>query len=94
MLDGLFLSYLINSEYGRKIFSSIAQGATRYNLSKTHFNNIELQLPPTINEQRAIAQILSNMDAEIEALEKQKLKYENIKKGAMDLLLTGKVRLK
>jgi len=93
-IDGLFLSYFINSEYGRKIFASIAQGATRHNLSKQHFYNIEIPFPPTLEEQQAIAQILSDMDAEIEALEQKKKKYEKIKKGAMELLLTGKIRLK
>lgn len=93
-IDGLFLSYFINSEYGRKIFASIAQGATRYNLSKQYFNNIEILFPPTLEEQQAIARILSDMDAEIEALQKKKEKYEQIKKGVMYLLLTGKVRLK
>ena len=34
------------------------------------------------------------MDAEIEALQKKKQKYEQIKKGAMQQLLTGKIRLK
>ena len=57
------------------------------------FQNIEIQLPPTLKEQQAIAQILSDMDAEIEALQQEKAKYEKIKQGAMDLLLTGKVRL-
>jgi len=56
--------------------------------------NIEITFPPTLSEQRAIAQILSDMDAEIEALERKKQKYEMMKKAAMELLLTGKVRLK
>jgi type I restriction enzyme S subunit len=47
----------------------------------------------SIKEQKAIAQVLTDMDAEIEALEKKKNKYEMLKKGAMELLLTGKVRL-
>jgi len=58
------------------------------------YQNIEITIPPTPEEQQAIAQILSDMDAEIEALEKKKEKYERIKKGTMELLLTGKIRLK
>ncbi|MFA4717606.1 restriction endonuclease subunit S, partial [Helicobacter pylori] len=63
-VDGLFLSYLINSEIGRKAFENLAQGSTRYNLSKSGFNNICLFLPP-LNEQIAIANVLSDLDNEI-----------------------------
>lgn len=48
---------------------------------------------PFIEEQSAIATILSDMDAEILALEKKKAKYEFIKNGMMQELLTGKIRL-
>lgn len=93
VFDGLFLAYLINSSIGRKIFESLAQGATRYNLSKTNFNNIHLFVPHSIQEQTAIAQILSDMDAEIEALEKKLQKIEFLKQGMMQELLTGRIRL-
>lgn len=92
-LDGLFLSYIINSSIGRKIFESLAQGATRYNLSKTNFNNVELYVPKSKSEQTRIAQILSDMDVEIALLEKQLQKTENLKQGMMQELLTGKIRL-
>jgi type I restriction enzyme S subunit len=55
-------------------------------------SNIELKIPP-IGEQTRIAQILSDMDAEIEALEKKLEKYKQIKQGMMQNLLTGKIRL-
>ncbi|MCF6207528.1 MAG: restriction endonuclease subunit S, partial [Sulfurovum sp.] len=57
------------------------------------YQYFEIELPPALAEQRAIAQILSNMDAEIEALERKRKKYEMMKKGAMELLLTGKIRV-
>lgn len=50
-------------------------------------------LPPTVAEQRAIAEVLSDMDAEIEALEAKRAKYESIKQGMTQELLTGKIRL-
>ncbi len=50
-------------------------------------------MPPIIEEQKAIAQILSEMDAEIEALESQRDKYKAVKQGMMQELLTGKTRL-
>lgn len=48
---------------------------------------------PKINEQTHIATILSDMDAEIEALETKLTKYQKIKQGMMQKLLTGKIRL-
>ncbi len=48
---------------------------------------------PAIEEQRAIASILSDMDAEIAALEKRRAKTKAIKQGMMEQLLTGKTRL-
>ena len=50
-------------------------------------------MPPTIEEQAAIASILSDMDNEIEALEQKLEKTRQIKQGMMQQLLTGKIRL-
>ena len=62
----------------------------RYYISE--YQNIEINIPSKL-EQSAIAQILSDMDAEIETLEKKRDKCKMIKQGAMQVLLTGKVRL-
>ena len=48
---------------------------------------------PPIPEQKAIAEVLSDMDAEITALEAQRDKTRAIKQGMMQELLTGKTRL-
>jgi type I restriction enzyme S subunit len=48
---------------------------------------------PSLPEQKVIAQILSDMDAEIAALEQKRDKYKAIKQGMMQELLTGKTRL-
>lgn len=90
--DGLYLSYFFRSSVGRKIIFSLAQGATRYNLSKTSF--MKLKIPyPNPDEQAAIASILSDMDAEIEKLGQKRDKYILLKQGMMQQLLTGKIRL-
>lgn len=53
-----------------------------------------LQIPlPALPEQQAIAEVLSDMDAEIDALEEKLEKYRLVKKGMMQELLTGKKRL-
>jgi type I restriction enzyme S subunit len=54
--------------------------------------NIEEVVPP-LPEQQAIAQILFDMDSEIEALEQEQDKYRALKQGMMQELLTGKTRL-
>ncbi len=91
-IDGLFLSYLINSEIGRKAFENLAQGSTRYNLSKSGFNNVCLFLPP-LNEQIAIANILSGLDKEIISLKNKKRQFENIKKALNHDLMSAKIRV-
>jgi type I restriction enzyme S subunit len=48
---------------------------------------------PFIDEQIAIANILTDMDKDVAALEQKLAKYEAIKKGMMQELLTGKIRL-
>ena len=88
----LFLAYFFRGPVGRALTSTLAQGATRYNMSKSQFLNLELRLP-THDEQRAIASVLSDVDAEIAALERRRDKARAIKQGMMQVLLTGRVRL-
>lgn len=60
-----------------------------------HPKEIGVLMVPRINqeEQRAIANVLSDMDSEIEQLEKKLSKYQQIKQGMMQALLTGRIRL-
>ena len=57
------------------------------------FLEYKCYLPPSLAEQQAIASVLSDMDAEIEALEARRDKVRHIKAGMMQELLTGKTRL-
>lgn len=52
-----------------------------------------INYPTDLAEQSAIAKVLTDMDAEIEGLEKKLAKYEQVKQGMMKQLLTGKIRL-
>jgi type I restriction enzyme S subunit len=70
---------------------STGSGVPTLNRNDVHANSISI--PPTSREQKAIAQILSDMDAEIEKLEQQREKYKAVKQGMMQELLTGKTRL-
>lgn len=88
----LYLVYFFRSGAGRELLYSLAQGATRYNLSKRNF--LELEIPfPSVKEQNAIAEVLSDIDAEIDALENRRAKLRAIKQGMMQELLTGRIRL-
>jgi len=62
-------------------------------LNKNTLGKIKIAFPPTLTEQKAIAQILSDMDVEITQLESKKAKHQAIKQGMMQELLTGKTRL-
>ena len=70
----------------------MATGISVYAISKTQLANIALALPSLV-EQEAIVSVLSDMDAEIAALERRRDKARAIKQGMMQQLLTGQVRL-
>ena len=93
-VSGKFLAYWFRATGGRALMTFLAQGSTRYNLSKDAFREASISIPPTLAEQQAIAVVLSDIDAEIAALEADRAKYERIKSGMMQELLTGKTRLK
>ena len=72
--------------------TKLATGISVYGISKSNVAKIAIALP-SVEEQQAIAQVLSDMDAEIEALEARVAKTRDIKQGMMQQLLTGRVRL-
>ncbi|MDO5650103.1 MAG: restriction endonuclease subunit S, partial [Gallicola sp.] len=88
-----FLYYLMENMYVDLRELSSGDGG-RGGLNKTLIKNISIRLPKDVKEQQAIAEVLTAMDEEIESLEIEKEKIIQIKEGAMDDLLTGRVRLK
>jgi type I restriction enzyme S subunit len=68
-------------------------GATINQITNKSLNSFLAPLPPTLAEQEAIAEALSDADAYIEALEQLLTKKRQVKQGAMQKLLTGKKRL-
>lgn len=80
-----FSRYLFRSPIYRKSVSTIAQGSTRYNLSKKAF--LKLQIPiPQPQEQQKIASCLSSLDEVIEAHSKKLQLLKDHKKGLMQNL--------
>ena len=79
--------------FSEKRFSQMGQTGTQNNLNKEMVQNLDIPYPH-IDEQIAIGKILSDMDVEINELEKNRDKYVMIKNGMMQKLLTGEIRLK
>jgi len=74
-------------------WAKLSKGSTFDSVTGQDINSIFIKIPPTLAEQNAIAEILSDMDAELSALKKKLKKIRLIKQGMMDTLLTGKIRL-
>jgi len=85
-------NFLFYSLVHKNILSFLASG-TRAKLNRSELNKITIKLPTIKSEQTAIASILSDMDAEIAALEEKLAKARQLKQGMMQELLTGKTRL-
>ena len=73
-------------------FLLLASGSTFLEISKKVVEDIKVALPST-EEQEKIASILSDVDKKIEEYENKKEKLEELKKGLMQQLLTGKIRV-
>ncbi len=92
LVNPTILKHLSNMRSWRTYSKAIASLGVQANIGTTDIKNGVFWLPK-IDEQNAIAQILSDMDEEIEVLENKKMKYQAIKQGMMQELLTGKTRL-
>ncbi|MFB1335768.1 restriction endonuclease subunit S [Helicobacter pylori] len=86
----LFLRLYINAN--QKYFKMQGQGSSQLNLSKKAIEDFEIPLPP-LNEQIAIANILSALDSEIISLKNKKRQFENIKKALNHDLMSAKIRV-
>lgn len=77
----------IESDWGKH-----GQTGSQMNLNTGLINQTKIRLP-SLKEQTAIAAVLSDMDAEIAALEARRDKTRLLKQGMMQELLTGRIRL-
>ena len=87
-----FFSYLVNSRTVNMSLRRKVAGSAQLGLSRKSVEEQEVCFP-CIEEQAAIVQVLSDMEAELEALERKREKYRLVKQGMMHELLTGKKRL-
>nr|WP_318707138.1 restriction endonuclease subunit S [uncultured Treponema sp.] len=91
--DSDFLYYLLGSDKIFEQYISMAAGSSVQNLNKQKVSKLKVPIPSK-PEQTAIANVLSSMDKEIEALAAKLGKYRDLKTGMMQQLLTGKIRLR
>lgn len=87
-----FLNYLWQADYIQQQVKD-NMGATINQITNADIEQFKIVVPHSLKEQQAIATILTKMDNEITALEAKRAKYEAIKQGMMQQLLTGKIRL-
>ena len=88
-----YLSYHFHSEAFKQRVKDVAVGQTMASINTKILMGVKAVVPPTLAEQEAIAEALSDADALIEALEQLIAKKRQLKHGAMQELLTGKRRL-
>src|SRR5690606_10856797 len=84
--------YFLKSDLGQSKLLGNVKAGSHQNLILDDLRKIDIYFP-SFSEQQHISRILSDMDAEMEALEKQLDKARQIKQGMMQELLTGRVRL-
>jgi len=88
-----FMFYVLKSSVFKDFLQQLSAGSTINHLYQKDLVKFDLYVPPTTEEQEAITGILFDMDLDIYKLEEKLSKYQKIKQGMMEELLTGKVRL-
>lgn len=92
ILNPYFLCFHMNSFFGKKEITRLQVGGGKGNLNTSDLKQYKISIP-NIEKQTQIVKTLSNMDREIQTLQKKLNKYKQIKQGLMQELLTGKTRL-
>jgi type I restriction enzyme S subunit len=91
-IDVDFLYYLLQTQ--RQGFINLCGGSTFLEIGKTQLAAYLVRIPSEKEEQTAIAEVLTDMDAELTALDQRREKTRALKQAMMQELLTGKTRLK
>ena len=91
--DRRFLRHLLSTNAWFAAVNERCGGSTRTRIARGALGKITLPLPPTKVEQTAIADVLSDMDSELNVLQTKLDRARDIKQGMMQNLLTGRIRL-
>lgn len=89
-LNGVFLAYLIR--HSEAAILNLVRGSTVFHIYAPDLSRLELRLP-AVEEQRAIAEVLTAMDEELQQLIAKRAKTASLREGMMQQLLTGRIRL-
>ena len=92
-IDSYYLAYMLRSESTRAKIILLAQGISRYNISKNKVMEIAVSLP-SLDEQKMIGQYFTQLDHLITLHQRKLEEMKNQKKALMQLLLTGIVRVR
>jgi len=93
LIDVNYLLHYFSSSVLQNQVNVFSVGGIMAGLSSRIIKQILIPLPKEVEKQTRIAQILSDMDNEIQVLETQLEQYKRVKQGMMQSLLTGKIRL-
>lgn len=93
ILNNYYLKYYMLSENFQKAIYDEATGSTVLGIKGSRLKKIKL-LIPTLKEQLQISSILSSVDEQIQQYQSKKEKLQELKKGLMQKLLTGKIRVR
>ncbi|MFI8714528.1 restriction endonuclease subunit S [Brevibacillus brevis] len=88
-----FINYLLNLPSNLRKMDSLGAGSTRKRISRKNLGGVTLEIPP-LDEQNKIVEVLSCLDKEILLLKQEFNEINKQKKGLMQILLSGKVRVK
>jgi type I restriction enzyme, S subunit len=94
-IDGQFVAHFFKLPHTISLFHRHSQGLVddTLNLKFPHFATIEVTVPSDVTEQRAIAAVLDTADAELRLLRQQRTALDQQKRGLMQRLLTGTIRV-
>lgn len=91
-IEQIFLNYYWQTDFIQKQVRD-NMGATINQITNADISDFDIYVPSSLPEQQAIASVLTSIDNELSALEAKRKKYEQIKQGMMQQLLTGRISL-
>lgn len=93
-LEGMDVNYIYQTlKYNEPQIMGLRSGSGLPNIKKSTLSEHKIYITTSLSEQQAISRVFHDMDENIASLEQQKAKYESIREGMMQELLTGKIRL-
>ena len=83
LINSSYIVYLLRSSLGRELMMILAQGATRYNLSKKSFLDSQIRIPESLQEQQKIAFYFQKLDSLIQTISKKLASLKRIKAASL-----------